>query len=167
MSEGILIAKLDGFARSVTGALETIKRLDEAGATFVWVAERLDPTTLAGKMLIRPELELDRMRKTQNQSRRRAVARGVHLGCVPPGLQARSGWAARPQQGQGAAAGGGIPRRAECRTWIPCRRPPSRRLLLPTCTQVHLARRHRSHRCRARPTADRISDSSRLGSNVR
>jgi DNA invertase Pin-like site-specific DNA recombinase len=53
VSDGIFVAKLDRSARSLTGALETIKRLDEAGATLVSVAEGLDPTTPAGKMLMR------------------------------------------------------------------------------------------------------------------
>lgn len=91
VSEGIVVAKLDRFARSLTGALETIKRLEEAGAVFVSVAEGLDPTTPAGKMMMRlmlvmSEFELDRMREAFDDSRRRAVDRGVHVaGRLPLG----------------------------------------------------------------------------------
>jgi DNA invertase Pin-like site-specific DNA recombinase len=88
-SDGILVARLDRFARNLTGALETIRRLEKAGATFVSVAEGLDPTTPAGKMLVRvmlltAEFELDGIRESWDQSRRQAVARGIHLSSVPP-----------------------------------------------------------------------------------
>lgn len=88
-TEGIVVAKLDRFSRSLTGALETIRRLDEAGGAFVSVAEGLDPTTPAGKMMMRlmlvmAEFELDRMREGWEESRRRAVERGVHLAGCPP-----------------------------------------------------------------------------------
>lgn len=88
-SDGILVARLDRFARNLTGALEVIGRLEEAGASVVSVAEGLDPTTSAGKMLMRvmlmtAEFELDGLRESWDQSRRRAVARGMHLSCAPP-----------------------------------------------------------------------------------
>ena len=88
-SEGIVVARLDRFARNLTGALETIGRLEAAGAAFVSVAEGLDPTTPAGKMLMRvmlltAEFELDGIRKGWDESRRRAVARGLHPSSVPP-----------------------------------------------------------------------------------
>jgi len=90
-SEGIVVARLDRFSRSLTGALETIRRLEEAGAVFVSVAEGLDPATPAGKMMMRlmlvmAEFELDRMREAFDDSRRRAVGRGVHpTGRLPHG----------------------------------------------------------------------------------
>jgi site-specific DNA recombinase len=88
-TEGIVVAKLDRFARSLIGALETIKRLDRAGAIFISVAEGLDPTTPAGKMMMRmmlvmAEFELDRITDTWEQSRRKAVSRGLHLAARPP-----------------------------------------------------------------------------------
>jgi DNA invertase Pin-like site-specific DNA recombinase len=91
LSDGIVVARLDRFSRSLTGALETIRRLDEAGALFVSVAEGLDPATPAGKMMMRlmlvmAEFELDRMREAFDDSRRRAVGRGVHpAGRLPHG----------------------------------------------------------------------------------
>lgn len=89
VSDGILVARLDRFARNLTGAMETIRRLEKVGATVVSVAEGLDPATPAGKMLMRvmlmtAEFELDGIRESWDQSRRRAVARGRHLGSVPP-----------------------------------------------------------------------------------
>ena len=61
---------------------------------FVSVAEGLDPTTPAGKMMMRlmlvmAEFELDRMRETWDESRRQAVDRGIHLaGRIPIGYLA-------------------------------------------------------------------------------
>ena len=94
-TEGIVVAKLDRFARSLTGALETIRQLDEQGAVLVSVAEGLDPTTPAGKMMLRvmltmAEFELDRVRESWNDSRRRAVARGAApVSTVPTGYLRR------------------------------------------------------------------------------
>lgn len=88
-SGGIVVAKLDRFARSLTAALEVIKRLDAAGAAFVSVAEGLDPTTASGKMMMRlmlvlAEFELDRIRDSWDEARRRAVERGVHVSAQTP-----------------------------------------------------------------------------------
>lgn len=89
VSEGIVVAKIDRFARSLLGALELIKRLDAAGAQFVSVAEGIDPRTPSGKMLQRlmlilAEFELDRIRDSWSDARRRAVERGVHVSSAPP-----------------------------------------------------------------------------------
>jgi site-specific DNA recombinase len=84
ISDGVIVAKLDRFARSLVGALEAITRLDAAGASFISVAEGLDPTTPAGKMMTRlmlvmAEFELDRLRESWDEANKRAVARGVHV----------------------------------------------------------------------------------------
>jgi DNA invertase Pin-like site-specific DNA recombinase len=65
-TQGVVVAKLDRFARSLPGALEAIKFLDEHDAAFVSVAEGVDPSTSAGKMmrnllLVLAEFELDRI----------------------------------------------------------------------------------------------------------
>lgn len=106
ITQGIVVAKLDRFARSLTGALETIRRLDEAGAMFISVAEGLDPTTPAGKMMMRlmlvmAEFELDRLKESWVQSRRRAVMRGFHVSSQPPtGYSKRSRRKARGRSGE-------------------------------------------------------------------
>ncbi|MCA1707452.1 MAG: recombinase family protein [Actinobacteria bacterium] len=86
---GIVVAKLDRFARSLTGALDTIRRLDDAGAKFVSVAEGIDPTTPSGKMLQRlmlvlAEFELDRIRESWNTAQGLAVQRGIHIASKTP-----------------------------------------------------------------------------------
>lgn len=86
---GLVVARLDRFARSLTVALDAIKRLDDAGAAFVSVAEGLDPTTPAGKMMMRlmlilAEFESDRIRASWDDAQRKAVERGVHPFSRPP-----------------------------------------------------------------------------------
>lgn len=88
---GLVVAKIDRFARSLSGALEAIHRLEASGAEFVSVADGIDPSTPAGKMLHRlllvlAEFELDRVRENWRVARERAVARGVHIASrVPTG----------------------------------------------------------------------------------
>ena len=90
-TEGVVVAKLDRFARSLPGALEAIRRIDAAGATFTSVAEGIDPTTPAGKMmhrlmLILAEFELDRITESWATAQQRAIGRGVHF-MVPFGYR--------------------------------------------------------------------------------
>ncbi len=89
LTGGIVVAKIDRFARSLSGALEAIHRLDEAGAEFASVQDGIDPSTPAGKMLHRlllvlAEFELDRVRENWRIARDRAVARGVHISAIVP-----------------------------------------------------------------------------------
>jgi site-specific DNA recombinase len=87
--DGMAVAKIDRFARSLSGALDVIARLDACGAQFVSVAEGIDPTTPAGKMmqrlmLILAEFELDRIRESWRTAQDRAVTRGVHISSAVP-----------------------------------------------------------------------------------
>jgi DNA invertase Pin-like site-specific DNA recombinase len=63
---GIVVARLDRFARSAVDALEAIKRLNEAGARLVSVEDNFDGSTPMGRFAIGiltliAELELDRI----------------------------------------------------------------------------------------------------------
>lgn len=83
-SDGIVVAKLDRFARSVPDAAVAIRRIDAAGGVLSSVAENIDPTSPFGRfaitvMLAMAELELDRIRENWNIARARAIGRGVHL----------------------------------------------------------------------------------------
>ena len=89
LSDGIVVAKIDRFARTLSGALELIRKLEEAGAEFVSVAEGIDSSTPAGKMmqrlmLILAEFELDRIRESWSEAKRQAVARGIHISSATP-----------------------------------------------------------------------------------
>jgi len=89
LSEGIVVAKMDRFARSLLGALELFKRLDAAGAEFISVGEQLDSRGPAGKMMQRlmlvfAEFELDRIKDTWRNSQQAAVERGIHISSAVP-----------------------------------------------------------------------------------
>jgi site-specific DNA recombinase len=94
-AEGIAVAALDRFARSVPDAAVALRRLEAVGGTLVSVRDALDTSTAVGRfartmMLALAELELERIRENWATARDRAIARGVHISRVPPvGYQRR------------------------------------------------------------------------------
>ena len=92
-TQGVVVAKLDRFARSLPGALEAIKFLDEHSAVFVSVAEGVDPSTSAGKMmrnllLVLAEFELDRVKDNWHAAISNAILqRGVQPTVAPFGYR--------------------------------------------------------------------------------
>lgn len=92
-TEGVAVAKLDRFARSLLGALDAIKFLSEHSATFVSVAEGVDPSTPAGKMMLRlllvlGEFELDRVRESWHSAVTDAIVeRGIQPTVAPFGYR--------------------------------------------------------------------------------
>jgi site-specific DNA recombinase len=86
---GIFVARLDRFARSAVDALESIKRLNQAGARLVSVEDNFDGSTPMGRFAIGiltliAELELERIKESWTAAAREAVARGVHISARPP-----------------------------------------------------------------------------------
>jgi DNA invertase Pin-like site-specific DNA recombinase len=86
---GIVVARLDRFARSAVDALESIKRLNQAGARLVSVEDNFDGSTPMGRFAIGiltliAELELERIKESWTNAAREAVARGVHISARPP-----------------------------------------------------------------------------------
>jgi len=87
-AQGIVVAKLDRFARSIAGAAETIRRLDAAGAILASVAENIDSGP--GGKLMRSilfafaEFERDRISESWATARSYAIDRGVHISRVAP-----------------------------------------------------------------------------------
>jgi DNA invertase Pin-like site-specific DNA recombinase len=82
-SDGLVVAYLSRFGRSLTDGLDAIKRITDAGGTFVSVQESLDFSTDTGRLLLRlllsiAEWELERSRTNWMIARERAVARGVY-----------------------------------------------------------------------------------------
>ncbi len=95
-TQGVVVAKIDRFARSLVGATEALRRIDAAGAMFFSVQDGADVPTSAGRlhqrmMLSLAEFELDRIRENWNTARERAVGRGVYLGVVPFGYKKSQG----------------------------------------------------------------------------
>jgi DNA invertase Pin-like site-specific DNA recombinase len=83
-ANGIIVAALDRFARSVPDAAVALRRLDDAGGTLISVRDLLDTSTPVGRfartmMLAIAELELERIREGWDVAKARAVGRGVHF----------------------------------------------------------------------------------------
>jgi DNA invertase Pin-like site-specific DNA recombinase len=86
---GIVVAKLDRFARSAVDALESIRRLNAAGARLVSVEDGFDGSTPMGRFAIGiltmiAELELERIKESWSTAIARAVERGIHISSRPP-----------------------------------------------------------------------------------
>jgi site-specific DNA recombinase len=88
-SGGLIVARLDRFARTALEALEAIARIRHAGAEFISVEDGLDSSTPFGKammtiLLALAELELGRVRENWQYAQAHAVMRGVHITSQPP-----------------------------------------------------------------------------------
>jgi DNA invertase Pin-like site-specific DNA recombinase len=92
-SDGLVVAYLDRFGRSVAHGLAAIERIQAAGGSFVSVREGFDISTDVGRlslqlMLSMAEYDLARIRSGWRAARARATARGVHMGGrAPAGYQ--------------------------------------------------------------------------------
>lgn len=83
-SDGVIVAKLDRFARTLVGALGTIEELERHGAVLVSVADNIDLSTPMGKAFLRillvfAELERDRISESWETATQNAIARGIHI----------------------------------------------------------------------------------------
>ncbi len=95
-SSGIVVARIDRFARTVVGGLLTIQTLDEQGARVVSVAESIDPATPVGRamlglLLIMAEWQRDLAEEALTASQARAVAAGRYPGKTPYGYRRDDG----------------------------------------------------------------------------
>jgi site-specific DNA recombinase len=93
-SDGLVVAYLTRFGRSLTHGVQAIQRITDAGGRFVTVqeGEELDFSTDTGRLLLRfflslAEWELDRIRTGWAVAGQRAVARGVHCNKTPFGYR--------------------------------------------------------------------------------
>jgi DNA invertase Pin-like site-specific DNA recombinase len=92
-ADGIIVAKLDRFARSNVGALEAVEEIENAGGTLVSVAEQLDASTSAGRFLrdilfAAAAWERERIGEGWHAAQAAAVNRGIHVApYVPPGFK--------------------------------------------------------------------------------
>jgi site-specific DNA recombinase len=81
---GIVVARLDRFARSAVDALTSIRRLTDAGARLVSVEDNFDGSTPMGRFAIGiltliAELELERIKENRRTAVTHAVDRGIHI----------------------------------------------------------------------------------------
>ncbi len=102
-ADGICVARLDRFARSVADAARAIERLEAAGGVLVAADLNMDTSTNAGRLMRNvlmalAEFELGRIRENWTTAGSHAVTRGVHVCKVPPVgyLKAEDG----PQKGR-------------------------------------------------------------------
>ncbi len=92
-AEGLVVARLDRFGRSVQDSANLLARIREAGGVLCTVGEGIDTSGYMGKFLADlfaalGELELARIRENWNAARRSAVGRGIHVsGRVPSGYR--------------------------------------------------------------------------------
>jgi DNA invertase Pin-like site-specific DNA recombinase len=89
-SDGIVVAKLSRFGRSVPDGLKLVKRIHDAGGKFAAIDLGIDPTTPTGKLVLTfflalAEWEHERLSEEWKAVRRRAAADGVHLAPAPFG----------------------------------------------------------------------------------
>ena len=101
-TEGLVVAKLDRFARSIQAAYQAIGRIDEVGGTFTSVADQFDLSTPSGKLTFNilasfAQFERDRIAESWREARARAIDRGVHLR-TPFGYERGSGGALVPNE---------------------------------------------------------------------
>jgi DNA invertase Pin-like site-specific DNA recombinase len=88
-ANGIVVYRLDRFARSVIHGLECIKRLDEANARFVSVNEGFDAGTDVGRLVITilfafAELELKKIRQNWSHAVANAIEAGKYIAAKVP-----------------------------------------------------------------------------------
>lgn len=86
---GVIVAKLDRFARTLVGALSTLEELEQHQAVLVSVADNLDLSTPMGKAFLRillvfAELERDRIGEAWRTASDRAIDRGIHIAKFVP-----------------------------------------------------------------------------------
>lgn len=89
-SGGIIVAKLDRFARNVREGLDSIERISNAGGRFICVEQQFDTGTPQGRffltlMLAFAELERENRKRDWKIAKREAIERGVHIGRTPTG----------------------------------------------------------------------------------
>lgn len=86
---GVVVAKLDRFARTLVGALGTLEELERHDATLVSVQDNLDLSTPVGKAFLRillvfAELERDRISESWKTATASAIDRGIHIAKYTP-----------------------------------------------------------------------------------
>src|SRR5271165_6982293 len=89
-TDGVIVAKLDRFARTLVGALGTLEEFERHNAVLVSVADNLDLSTPMGKAFLRillvfAELERDRISESWKTATSNAVDRGIHEAFVMRG----------------------------------------------------------------------------------
>lgn len=83
-TEGVVVYKLDRFARTLKGVTELVERINEHEALFASVSEGFDLTTDAGRLMFNimlsfAQFERERIQGNWRSARAEAISRNVHL----------------------------------------------------------------------------------------
>lgn len=89
-TDGVVVMRIDRFARSVADGAAVVRDIIERGQVFASCHERIDPRTPEGKYMLtsflaNAELFLDQAKASWRTAKSRAVARGAHIGPTPIG----------------------------------------------------------------------------------
>ena len=121
--DGIVVARLDRWGRSLVDGIAQIDRVQRAGGAFVSVQDGFDLTTDTGRlvmqiMLALAEHELNRVRANWDDARRRAIRRGLHMATIVPfGYRRRDDRRLEPDPDTAPLVVGLFERRAAGESW--------------------------------------------------
>src|SRR4051794_22838631 len=93
VSGGIIVAKLDRFARTLVAGLQTLERINDLGGAVIVADGEFDTSTATGELVLNmmlslAQFELRRIKETWASSKRHAVENGIHITRhVPPGYR--------------------------------------------------------------------------------
>lgn len=122
-SQGLVVARLDRFGRSVQDSANLLAKIRSADAVLCTVAEGIDTSGYMGKFLADlfaalGELELARIRENWITARKSAVARGIHVsGRVPTGYRRREDRILEPDPATASAIRDLFRRRGAEQSW--------------------------------------------------
>jgi site-specific DNA recombinase len=88
-SDGIIVSKVNRFARTLLGGLTVIKELQEADGILVSVTDNIDLSTPTGRMVANillaiAQMELERIKEEWSDARRKAVEKGIFTSTIVP-----------------------------------------------------------------------------------
>lgn len=89
-ADGLVVFKIDRFARSVADGMRVAREIVDRDQVFASCTERIDPRTPEGRYMLagflnNGELFLEQMKAGWWTAKRKAIARGVHIGPTPIG----------------------------------------------------------------------------------
>jgi DNA invertase Pin-like site-specific DNA recombinase len=102
-ADGLIVAKLDRFMRSLVDALKIIGRIDQAGGQLISVSDNFDDTTPMGRfardMILRlGQLELERITEGWRIATDEALDRGAYIGPTPTGYRRNENGGLEPDE---------------------------------------------------------------------
>jgi site-specific DNA recombinase len=102
-SGGIIVARLDRFARTLLGGLQTLEQIREAGGVVLTAEGEFDTSTNTGELVLNmmlslAQFELRRIRESWDVARQKAVDRGVHISAAPAGYRKRADGVLEPSE---------------------------------------------------------------------